>query len=151
VENVMPKVLVDADGCPVIDETIKVAKQFGLQVLLFCDTSHAIDRPEAETIIVSKGADAVDFKLVNHVRKGDIIVTQDYGLASMVLAKKGYAINQNGWEYTSENIGQLLEFRYTSQKIRRAGGRLKGPKKRQKENDEKFEQALTELCLRAIN
>lgn len=93
----------------------------------------------------------MDFKLVNHVRKGDIIVTQDYGLASMVLAKKGYAINQNGWEYTSENIGQLLEFRYTSQKIRRAGGRLKGPKKRQKENDEKFEQALTELCIRAIN
>lgn len=147
----MPKLLVDADGCPVIDETIKVAKQFGLQVLLFCDTSHAIDRPEAETIIVSKGADAVDFKLVNHVRKGDIIVTQDYGLASMVLAKKGYAISQNGWEYTSENIGQLLEFRYTSQKIRRAGGRLKGPKKRQKENDEKFEQALTELCHKAIN
>ena len=98
-----------------------------------------------------KGADAVDFVLVNRVKKGDIVVTQDYGLAAMVLAKRGYAIDQNGRWYTSENIDQLLDSRHMSKKIRQAGGRLKGPKKRQKEDDEKFEKSFNKLCEFATN
>ena len=147
----MVSILVDADGCPVVDLTIEVAKHFGLKVTLLCDTAHYMQREGAETIMVSKGADAVDFVLVNKVKKGDIVVTQDYGLAAMVLAKQGYAIDQNGRWYTAENIDQLLGSRHISKKIRQAGGRLKGPKKRQKEDNEKFQANFTKLCAQVLN
>ncbi|PAQ12885.1 hypothetical protein CD798_17410 [Bacillaceae bacterium SAOS 7] len=142
----MMKILIDADGCPVVDETCKVAKHFDLPVLIFCDTAHNMTRDGAETITVSKGADAVDFVLVNRVEKGDLVVTQDYGLAAMVLAKKGAAIDQNGRNYTADNIDQLLHSRHTAKKIRQAGGRLKGPKKRKKEDNEIFEKQLVAWC-----
>lgn len=142
----MTKILIDADGCPVVDITILVAKSFGLPVTLVCDTSHRMEREGAETVTVDKGSDASDFAIVNRVEKGSIVVTQDYGLAAMVLAKQGYAINQNGWLYTPDNMDQLLHFRHVSKKIRQAGGRLKGPKKRTKENDTKFKISLMELC-----
>lgn len=142
----MVNVLVDADGCPVVDLTIDIAKQFNLKVTLLCDTAHYMQREGADTVMVSKGADAVDFVLVNKVNKGDMVVTQDYGLAAMVLAKQGYAIDQNGRWYTPENIDQLLESRHISKKIRQAGGRMKGPRKRQKEDNEKFEIHFKRLC-----
>ncbi|MGL4914451.1 MAG: YaiI/YqxD family protein [Romboutsia sp.] len=102
------KILIDADGCPVVDSTIVVGKKFNVEVIIMCDTSHNFNKPGIETIILSKGSDSVDFALVNKVSKGDIIVTQDYGLAAMVLSKGGYPINQNGKLYTNENIDQLL-------------------------------------------
>ena len=80
--------------------------------------------------MVSKGPDSVDFKLVNTLSKGDIVITSDYGLAAMCIAKGAFVIDSNGREMTSDNIDQLLGFRYESAKIRRAGGRLKGTKKR---------------------
>jgi uncharacterized protein YaiI (UPF0178 family) len=139
-------IFVDADGCPVVNETISIAKQFSLPCTLICDTAHEMHREGAKTIIVSKGVDAVDFVLVNKVQKGDIVVTQDYGLAAMVLAKQGHPIDQNGRLYTNENIDQLLFARHTAQKIRMAGGRLRGPKKRSKESNEMFKEKLRELC-----
>lgn len=142
----MSAILVDADACPVIDLTIKVAKKFNINVILICDTSHYMQREGAETITVSKGSDAVDFVLVNRVNEGDIVVTQDYGLAAMVLAKRGYALDQNGRYYNSDNIDQLLFTRHIAKKVRQAGGRTKGPKKRQKEDDVKFEESLIVLC-----
>lgn len=142
----MATIFVDADGCPVVNETISIAKQFKLPCILICDTAHEMHRDGAETVIVSKGADAVDFVLVNRVKKGDIVVTQDYGLAAMVLAKQGHPIDQNGRRYTEENIDQLLFARHTAQKIRAAGGRLRGPKKRSKENNERFMKNLRDLC-----
>lgn len=147
----MVSVLVDADGCPVVDLTVDIARKFDLKVTLLCDTAHYMQREGAETIMVSKGADAVDFVLVNKVNKGDIVVTQDYGLAAMVLAKQGFAIDQNGRWYTPENIDQLLNSRHISKKIRQAGGRLKGPKKRQKEDNEKFEASFNRLCAHVLN
>ena len=81
------KILVDADGCPVVEETIRTAKRFSLPVLLVCDTSHEMQRQGAETLIVSKGADSADFALVGRAKRGDIVVTQDYGLAAMALAE----------------------------------------------------------------
>lgn len=147
----MTNILVDADGCPVVDLTIKIAKQFSIPVYLFCDTAHNMQRDGADTIMVSKGADAVDFVLVNRVNKGDIVVTQDYGLAAMVLAKQGLVIDQNGRAYTNDNIDQLLYSRHMSQKVRQAGGRMKGPKKRQKEDNEKFEKGFRELLANCQN
>lgn len=139
------KILIDADGCPVVNETIQIAKEFNVKVLLLCDTAHIMQRDGAETIVISQGADAVDFALVNKVSKGDIVITQDYGLAAMVLSKQAYVLNQNGNQYTNENIDSLLHSRYVSKKIRNAGGRVKGPKKRQKEDNLNFENSLRKL------
>ena len=142
----MPAILIDADACPVVNETIQIAGHYGFRCILICDTAHEMHREGAETVIVSKGADAVDFVLVNRVQKNDIVVTQDYGLAAMVLAKQGYPIDQNGRRYTDDNIDQLLYARHTAQKIRMSGGRLRGPKKRSKENTVRFENSLKKLC-----
>lgn len=141
----MAKVLIDADGCPVVDQTIAAARKFNLDVILLCDTSHEMYREGAETVTVSKGPDAVDFVLVNRMKKGDIVVTQDYGLAAMVLAKQGYPIDQNGRLYSEENIDQLLHGRHIAKKIRQSGGRMKGPKKRKPEDNKKFSVNLEEL------
>ena len=140
------KILIDADGCPVVDTIIKVANKFNIEVIIMCDTSHVFNKPGIEIIVLSKGADSVDFALVNKVSKGDIVVTQDYGLAAMVLSKGGCPINQNGRIYNNENIDQLLFTRHISKKARAAGCRTKGPKKRQKEDDIKFEESLINLC-----
>lgn len=142
----MTTILVDADGCPVINETIEIAKEYALPCILICDTAHEMYREGAETITVSKGADAVDFVLVNRIKKGDIVITQDYGLAAMALAKQGLPLDQNGRWYTNDNIDQLLAARHKAQKIRRAGGRLRGPKKRAPEQNEGFISSLREFC-----
>ena len=139
------KILIDADGCPVVDITVKIGIDYNIPITIMCDTSRIINKIGVETIVLSKGSDSVDFALVNKVNKGDIIVTQDYGLAAMVLSKGGYPINQNGMVYTNENIDQLLFTRYISKKIRNAGQRTKGPRKRTKEDDIKFKNSLISL------
>lgn len=118
-------ILIDADGCPVIDETIELAVGYHGPVLLLCDTSHRFERAGAQTFTVSKGADSVDFALAASVRPGDIVVTQDYGLAAMCLARGALVVHQDGWQYTDDNIDALLSARYATQKIWRAGGRIK--------------------------
>lgn len=138
-------ILVDADACPVVDETIAIAKKFSLPVTLITDTAHIMNREGATTITVEKGSDSADFRLVNLVKKGDVVITQDYGLAAMALAKGAHILNQNGSRYTNENIDGLLMSRHIGKKIRRAGGRTKGPSKRSREQDERFVWALTTL------
>ena len=81
------QILIDADGCPVVEFAVELARQHHIPCVILCDTAHRIEKPGAETVILSQGADSVDFALVNRVRKGDIVVTQDYGLAAMCLAK----------------------------------------------------------------
>ena len=139
------KILIDADGCPVVDLTVRLAAKHGAECVILCDTAHEFNREGAQTVIVEKGADSVDFKLVNLVREGDIVVTQDYGLAAMCLARKAVPLSQNGMVYTDKNIDQLLFTRYVSKKIRISGGRLKGPSKRKPEQDKAFEEALERL------
>ena len=139
------KLLIDADGCPVVDLTVRLAREFGVKCLILCDTAHVFQKEGAETLTVAKGADSVDFALVNRVEPGDIAVTQDYGLAAMCLAKRALPLSQDGLLYTEENIGTLLQSRYAAQKIRRSGGRLKGPKKRTSEQDAAFERTLRRL------
>lgn len=139
------KLLIDADGCPVVDLTVRLAREFGVKCLILCDTAHVFQKEGAETLTVSKGADSVDFALVNRVEPGDIAVTQDYGLAAMCLAKRALPLSQDGLLYTEENIGTLLQSRYAAQKIRCSGGRLKGPKKRTSEQDAAFERTLRRL------
>lgn len=139
------KVLVDADACPVTDIAVALCVQYGITCLLFCDTAHELHRDGAQTIVVDKGADSVDFALVNRVEAGDIAITQDYGLASMCMAKGARALHQDGWAYTKENIDALLFTRHESGKYRRAGGRTKGPKKREKVQDDAFRKTLQQM------
>lgn len=139
------KIFIDADGCPVVDIALRTAKKFGIECTLICDTAHSLQRDGAATIIVDKGADSADFRLVNLVGEGDIAVTQDYGLAAMCLSKRATVLNQDGRLYTEENISGLLEFRAVSAKIRRSGGRTKGFSKRTAQQDKDFESTLTEL------
>ena len=101
-------ILIDADGCPVVDLTLRSAGKKGVPVVILCDTSHRIEREGAQTLVFDKGADSVDFALVNRVKPGDLVVTQDYGLASMCLAKCARVLNQNGLEYTADNIDALM-------------------------------------------
>lgn len=136
------KVWIDADGCPVIQIVVQLCKEFQIPCNLLCDTAHELQHPGAQTLVFDKGADSVDYALVNRVAKGDLVVTQDYGLASMCLAKKCRVIHQDGWEYTQENIDALLLARHLSRKHRAAGNRTKGPGKRTAQQNASFEQAL---------
>lgn len=139
------KIFIDADGCPVVDITVAIAKKNSIGCFIICDTSHEFSKDGAETVVVEKGADSVDFRLVNLVSEGDIVVTQDYGLAAMCLARKAVPLSQNGLIFTDKNIDELLFSRYVSKKIRNAGGRLKGPSKRTDEQDKHFVEALQKL------
>lgn len=139
------KILIDADGCPVMDITLDIAKERDIETIILCDTSHIINKEGVETITVSKGSDSVDFSLLKLVKKGDLVITQDYGLASMVLAKGGLAIRQDGLVYNEYNIDRLLEERHNAKKLRKSGARLKGPKKRTVEDDAKYTNELKKL------
>lgn len=139
------RVLIDADGCPVVDETINICKSFGLECLILCDTSHHFDKEGATTFTFAKGNDSVDFALVNMLKKGDVVVTQDYGLASMCLARTVRVLNQDGQEYDDNNIEALLLLRHTSLKLRQSGKRTKGKSKRIKQQDQDFIESLRKL------
>ncbi|MGN0609456.1 MAG: YaiI/YqxD family protein [Oscillospiraceae bacterium] len=139
------KIYIDADGCPVVDITVRLAKKYNIECVIICDTSHRIERDGAQTIVVEKGADSVDLCLVNMVQKGDIAITQDYGLAAMCLSRSALVLDQDGRQYTDENISGLLEFRAIGKKLRRSGGRTKGLPKRTALQDVRFEESLEKI------
>ncbi len=139
------RILIDADGCPVVDSAVEIAKENSIECIILCDTSHVFEKEGAVTVTVSKGADSVDFALVNMVHHGDIVVTQDYGLAAMCLARNAVTLNQDGRIYDNNNIDSFLLARHNSKKIRMAGGRTKGPSKRTPEQDKHFKEALLTL------
>ena len=139
------KVLIDADACPVVDIAVALCGQHHTACLLLCDTAHEMHREGAQTLVFDKGSDSVDFALVNRVGTGDIVVTQDYGLASMCLAKGARVLHQNGWEYTPYNIDALLFQRHASREYRAAGGRTKGPSKRKNAQNQAFTETLRKL------
>ena len=139
------KIYIDGDGCPVINIAIRVAKENNIDCILLTDTAHVMDKYNIKVITVSKGADSVDFTLVNMIEKCDIVITQDYGLAAMCLARQAQVLNQNGTIFTDKNIDTMLFTRYVSKKIRMAGGRTKGPAKREEKQDEIFEKTLKKM------
>ena len=144
------KVLIDADACPVVDITVKLCSKYHTDCTLLCDTAHTMHREGATTLVFDKGADSVDFALVNRVDSGDIVITQDYGLASMCLAKNARVLHQDGWAYTEYNIQALLFQRHESRKYRSAGGRVKGPRKRTSDQDKAFSAALETLLQQTV-
>lgn len=144
------KMLIDADACPVTDIAVRVCGKYHVPCLLLCDTAHAIYREGAETLVFDKGADSVDFALVNRVEAADVVITQDYGLASMCLARRAMVLHQDGWAYTEDNIQALLFQRHETKRYRAAGGHIKGPAKRKKEQDQAFAAALERILQQSV-
>ena len=139
------KLLIDADGCPVVDIALRLAGRYQTPCMILCDTAHEFHCPGAEVLVCDTGADSVDFSLVDRIVPGDIVITQDHGLACMCLARDARVLHQDGWEYTRQNIDALLLVRHVSQEYRAAGGRMKGRKKRTRAQDQAFETALCRL------
>lgn len=140
------QILVDADACPVVRLVEQTAKAHRLPVTLLCDDSHLLRSDYSQVRVIGRGADAVDFALVNLCQPGDVVVTQDYGVAAMALGHGAHAIHQSGMLYTPDNIDQLLMERHLSRKLRQSGKHhQKGPRKRTHEDDERFLQAFTQL------
>ena len=141
------QIFVDADACPVVAIVEKVAKMHAVPVTLLCDTNHVLYSDYSEVIVVGAGADAVDYKLISICHKGDVVVSQDYGVAAMALGKGAYAIHQSGKWYTNENIDQMLMERHLNKKARRSSHKnhMKGPRKRTEEDDVRFAQSFEKL------
>ena len=144
------KVLIDADGCPVTDIAVRLCKALDIPCILLCDTAHEFHRDGAMTLVFDKGTDSVDYALVSRANPGDLVVTQDYGLASMCLARGCRVIHQDGWEYTCDNIDALLLVRHESRKQRAAGNRIKGQKKRTQNQNTSFECAFQKMLQTAV-
>lgn len=147
------KIFVDADACPVVDIVEDIATKYNIPVTLLCDTNHVLTSDYSEVVVVGAGADAVDYKLISICHRGDIVVTQDYGVAAMALGKGAFAIHQSGKWYTNENIDQMLMERHLNKKTRMASSRnhIKGPRKRTEEDDQRFAESFEKLLRKANN
>ena len=144
-------IYIDADACPVTRIAEKVAKEYSIPVVLLCDTNHMLTSDYSEVKIIGAGADAVDLALINLCNQGDIVITQDYGVAAMALGKGAKAIHQSGRIYSDDNISGLLESRHIAKVQRRKSkNHLKGSWKRTAEDDKKFEESFRELILNNI-
>lgn len=144
------EVFIDADGCPVVDTAAALCRKYGIPCHILCDTAHEIHRDGADTLTFDKGADSVDFALVNRIHKGDLAITQDYGLASMCLARGSRILHQDGWEYTPWNIDALLFQRHESKVYRQSGGRMKGPARRTAQQDAAFRLGMEQILKEAL-
>ncbi len=142
-------IYVDADACPVIRIIENCAKKNKIPVVLICDTNHILSSDYSDLVIIGAGADAVDFALINRCKRGDIVVTQDYGVAALALGKGAHPIHQNGKWYTDDNINQMLMERHIAKEERRKSSKhhLKGPRKRTNDDDLRFEESLNQLIM----
>ena len=133
------QIFVDADACPVVGIVEEIAKKYSIPATLLCDTNHVLYSDYSEVIVVGAGADAVDYKLISICHKGDVVVSQDYGVAAMALGKEAW--------YTNENIDQMLMERHLNKKARRSSHKnhMKGPRKRTEEDDVRFAQSFEKL------
>ena len=143
---------IDADACPVTRLAEQVARRYHIPVTLLCDTSHELRSDYSEIKVIGEGADAVDLALINLCQAGDIVITQDYGVAALALGKGARAIHQSGRWYTDDTIDALLMERHLAQKARRSGkAHLKGPAKRTREDDERFALSFERMIQEALN
>jgi len=140
------KILVDADACPVKDLIISEGRRYNIPVEMVASINHLISGGPGVTVITTDaGPDAVDYILANRVECGDIVVTQDFGLAALVLGKKGRPLSPRGLIFTEDNINGLLMQRYLSAKVRRGGGKTKGPPAFTQEDRDSFLVSLRKL------
>lgn len=132
------RIIIDGDACPSIPFIEKKAKEYNIEVIIFCDIHHVIKSDYCNIKVVDSGFQSVDMYVVNTTSKEDIVITQDYGVAALCLGKNASVISPKGLLFTNDNIDRMLEDRHIAQCIRKAGGRSKGHKKRSKEDDKKL-------------
>ncbi|MCR6544091.1 YaiI/YqxD family protein [Dehalobacterium formicoaceticum] len=140
------KILVDADACPVKDVIISVGREKNIPVEMVASFNHQISEGTGVKVIVTDtGQDAADFVIVNRIQDQDIVVTQDYGLTALVLGRNGRALSPRGLIFTGDNINSLLMQRHVSAKVRRGGGKTKGPSAFSREDRNNFLESLLRL------
>jgi uncharacterized protein YaiI (UPF0178 family) len=144
------RIIVDGDACPARELIEKAAKENKVELIIYCSIDHMIKSNYAQVRYVDKGSQAVDMKVANEAKKNDIVISQDYGVAAMVLGKGCYAISPKGRIYNDNNIDSLLFQRHLSAKVRKSGGKYSNPKKRTKEDDERLYKNLFKLIQRAM-
>jgi uncharacterized protein YaiI (UPF0178 family) len=144
----IPTIVVDADACPVKREIVEVARRMSVPVLMVASYDHRLQpEPGIEIVQVDRSGQSVDLYIANHVVRGDIVVTQDFGLATLALAKGALALSNRGQQYDEGNIDYLMERRHELAKRRRAGGKTKGPQAMTDEDRVRFQQKLTKVLL----
>lgn len=142
----MRTIYIDADACPVTHIAEEIARRHGIPVTILCDTNHVMYSETSTVKLIGAGADAVDLALINLCKAGDIVITQDYGVAALALGKGALAVHQSGKCFTDDNIGGLLMDRHLAKKARRSGKHhLKGPAKRTEEDDRRFAESFEKL------
>ena len=142
----MRTIYIDADACPVTHIAEEIARRHGIPVTILCDTNHVMYSDYSTVKLIGAGADAVDLALINLCKAGDIVITQDYGVAALALGKGALAVHQSGKCFTDDNIGGLLMDRHLAKKARRSGKHhLKGPAKRTEEDDRRFAESFERL------
>ena len=145
-------IYIDADACPVTRIAERIAQKHGIPVTLLCDTNHILTSEYSTVKTIGAGADAVDIALINLCQSGDIVITQDYGVAALALGKSARAIHQSGRWYTNDNIDGLLMERHLAKKARRSGKHhLKGPSKRTEEDDRRFAESFEQMILDVLH
>lgn len=142
-------IIVDGDGCAGRNIIEEVAKKYNVSLKIYCDFNHVIASDYGEVIIMESGYQAVDMRIANEAKRNDIVVTQDYGVAAMVLGKKSYAISPKGYIFSENNIDKLLFERHLSAKARRSGNKTSNPKKRTEEDNERLRYNLEKLILQS--
>lgn len=139
------RILVDGDGCPVINLVEKIAEEYRIDLYIFTDLNHYLEADYANLIVVDQEYQSVDMELYNFSKSGDIVVTGDYGLAAIALGKGAFVISFSGKVFSDKNIDYLLMQRHQNFKMRRKTGRHTSHKKRSKEDDSKFIKNLKSL------
>ena len=135
------RVLIDGDASPIKEIAINICKEFKICCIIYLDYAHEYTSDYTEVIFCDKHKDSVDLRISNDCIKNDIVVTQDYGLATLILSKGGVVVHNNGYIIDDKNIDSLLESRYIGNKLR-SKTRIKGPKKRTIDDDIKFSKIL---------
>lgn len=139
------RILIDGDGSPVKEDVIEIAGLYQVEVMIVTSVAHYTHKEYPAYVYfvyVDQGADSADYRIVGLIRKGDILITQDYGLASLVLPKRVRVFHQTGKEFSATTIDSLLEQRYQSGRLRKAGLRTRGPKPFTTQDHQNFRQAL---------
>lgn len=143
-------IIVDGDGCAGRNIIEEVAKVYNVTLKIYCDIHHAITSDYGEVVVMDSGFQAVDMRVANEAKKGDIVVTQDYGVAAMVLGKKSYAISPRGYIFSENNIDKLLFERHISAKVRRGGGKTGKHKKRSEDDNTSLRENLIRLVEKSL-
>ena len=140
--HLMTTLYIDADACPVIGSAIGIARRYAVRVVLVANETQNLSRFErqegVETLTVGTGRDAADFAIVEMLKPGDVVVTQDIGLAAMALGRSARALSPRGRTWRSETIDMELAVRHAEQRHRRAGGRTGGPSAFDDDDRERF-------------